>query len=344
MDAAAAAKTSAATHSAAPPATSGGEGGGGGDWKLPLPAAAQAAANAGMLAADTVALEKEKLGTGGQAQVFSGYVLREGDWVPTAHKFCASTKFSRADVLHEATVHARLKGQPSCALSELGMRGIVDVYGVYDPPEGGAVVMVFEKCTGGGLDKLLEYSPTVALSPDRRRRLVLQLAATIAHVHAHNVVHADLKTENIMLAADGSLRLIDVRERGLAAPCLSVLLTFHPTPPRHTPRSLGCTSARQAAPRRLKVVAAKAAAGRARVRAAPPRASGARPSSWRPKCMPRAGWAAPPLRAPAPRMCTRWALSSGASTAVSTPLMTSRRSISRARLQMASARAISMTS
>ena len=178
-----------------------------------------------MLAADTVALEKERLGAGGQAQVFAGYVLHEGAWVPTAHKFCASSKFSRADVLHEASVHARLKGQPSCALSDVGMRGIVDIFGTYDPPgEGGAVVMVFEKCTGGGLDKLLEFSPAVALSPGRRRRLVLQLAATIAHAHAHNVVHADLKTENIMLAADGSLRLIDVR--GKARGCFQ-----RPPPP-----------------------------------------------------------------------------------------------------------------
>ena len=168
-----------------------------------------------MLAADTVALIKEggeavSLGKGGQAPVFDGFVLRGHEWVPSAHKFCSPAKFSRADVLHEIAVHGRLKREASCPLSEVGKRGIVDVYGAYDPPEGGAVVMVFEKCTGG-LDKLLEYSPAVDIPMARRREMVLQLAATIAHIHAHNVVHADLKTENIMLAADGTLRLIDVR-------------------------------------------------------------------------------------------------------------------------------------
>ena len=174
-----------------------------------------------MLSTDNVALAKVGganvlLGKGGQAPVFDGFILEGGEWVPSAHKFCSAVKFSRGDVAHEVSVHQRLKREPSCSLSEVGMRGIVGVFGAYEPsgPEGGTVVMAFEKCTGGGLDKLLEYSPSVAIPLEQRRGMVRQLAAVLAHTHAHNVVHADLKTENVMLAADGSLRLIDVRASG----------------------------------------------------------------------------------------------------------------------------------
>lgn len=56
---------------------------------------------------------------------------------------------------------------------------------------------------------LREQLATGAMDNVALRRLSLELAGILAHVHALNVIHSDIKPENILLDREGHAHLID---------------------------------------------------------------------------------------------------------------------------------------
>jgi serine/threonine protein kinase len=67
--------------------------------------------------------------------------------------------------------------------------------------------MVMEYCSGGDLaDHLNKYG---SVSEEQARYYMLQICAALSHVHKNGWCHRDIKLENILIAADGSLRLAD---------------------------------------------------------------------------------------------------------------------------------------
>lgn len=76
-----------------------------------------------------------------------------------------------------------------------------------------SLVMVFEYCSGGDLHTLLQKQRASGRYLSQRRVLTLftQVAAGVRHLHAHSVVHRDLKSLNVVLApvdcADGGLNV-----------------------------------------------------------------------------------------------------------------------------------------
>jgi tRNA A-37 threonylcarbamoyl transferase component Bud32 len=72
--------------------------------------------------------------------------------------------------------------------------------------------LAIEFCDGQPLNQLLATSGR--LTERNVRRLVGQLAAALKHVHDRGVLHRDLKPANIMLAPDGTIKLLDF---GIAA-------------------------------------------------------------------------------------------------------------------------------
>ena len=44
-------------------------------------------------------------------------------------------------------------------------------------------------------------------------QIASQACGALAHMHEHKIVHRDLKPQNIMICNDGSLRIIDFRDR-----------------------------------------------------------------------------------------------------------------------------------
>ena len=54
------------------------------------------------------------------------------------------------------------------------------------------------------------------VATDRARQLLLQAASALVHLRHENIVHRDLKLDNLLIALDGSLRVADL---GLAKDC-----------------------------------------------------------------------------------------------------------------------------
>jgi serine/threonine protein kinase len=72
----------------------------------------------------------------------------------------------------------------------------------------GTYVMELELVAGSTLEELLEQGE--AFGEDEALAVVLQVAHALEALRAQGVVHRDLKPDNIMLAGDGTVKLIDL--------------------------------------------------------------------------------------------------------------------------------------
>lgn len=71
--------------------------------------------------------------------------------------------------------------------------------------------IAMEYFSEGDLRRLIQqsHSPAIQLPPDTAIAILIQVAAALAAVHKIGIVHRDMKPDNVMLRADGSLALSD---------------------------------------------------------------------------------------------------------------------------------------
>jgi eukaryotic-like serine/threonine-protein kinase len=94
------------------------------------------------------------------------------------------------------------EGQLLARLSHPNIAHLIDA-GVTD---GGQPFIVLEHVQGEPIDR---YGDTHALDTDARVRLLLQVLAAVEHAHSRLVLHRDLKPGNILVTADGCIKLLD---------------------------------------------------------------------------------------------------------------------------------------
>ena len=109
--------------------------------------------------------------------------------------FGAADDVTRARVVREAQLIGRLGDHPN----------IITVHDV-GKLDDGTPYLVMRAMTGGSLADLLARE---RLALARTIRLGREIASALAHAHEHDVVHRDVKPDNVWLAADGSAALGD---------------------------------------------------------------------------------------------------------------------------------------
>ena len=148
---------------------------------------------------------RSRLGHGGMGEVMLADDLLLGRAVAVKRSRTPETDVRQGRRLHrEATIAARF-----------AHRAIVRVFDIVR--EDDIDHMVLELVTGGTLHELVKQGP---LAPIEVVRVALELADALACVHAQGIVHLDVKSENVLMAADRQPKLTDF---GIARDEASVL-------------------------------------------------------------------------------------------------------------------------
>ena len=71
------------------------------------------------------------------------------------------------------------------------------------------VFLVMEFVAKESLQDLLEKQPAGRFSEAKVRRMMIQLVGAVAYLHSRNMVHRDLKLQNVLVNSDYNLKLID---------------------------------------------------------------------------------------------------------------------------------------
>jgi len=144
-----------------------------------------------------------RLGSGGMGTVFKAVDRYRCD-LPQASRIVA-IKF-----LHEAAGHpeivAKLRREFYCAQA-LSHPNIVKVYEL--DRDGDVEFFTMEFLDGELLSSVVEKLQPMPLSRPRAWAIIREVAAGLAHAHSRNVVHGDLKPQNIMITNSGETRILD---------------------------------------------------------------------------------------------------------------------------------------
>jgi non-specific serine/threonine protein kinase len=143
----------------------------------------------------------DMIGEGAMGQVFAGFDRRDARPV--------AVKRLRPEAVRDPEGVRRF-AREGALLRAAAHPNIVAVLAIVDEDDAPAIVM--ERVDGGTLQALLASAGALAM--ERVLALALDVADALSRAHRLGVVHRDVKPGNVLLAADGTPRLVDF---GLAA-------------------------------------------------------------------------------------------------------------------------------
>ena len=147
---------------------------------------------------------ESRLGSGGMGTVIKAMDRYRCDLTEdnrhVAIKFLHGETDSRPEVL------SNLRREFFCAQA-LSHRSIVKVYEL--DLDDDVAFFTMELLQGELLSSVLERSRPISISRSYAWEIIREIGDGLAHAHARNVVHGDLKPQNIMITNSGELRILD---------------------------------------------------------------------------------------------------------------------------------------
>jgi len=171
----------------------------------------------------------EALGAGAMGTVFRG-------WDPRLQRPVALKTIKLAGGLEEERRKDLLATltREAVTVARLNHPNVVAVYDLEDAPEAAFIAM--ELVDGMTLETLIGRRHK--LSPDEVIPLGMAIARGLAAAHAQGIVHRDVKPANVLLGADGSIKVSDFGIAGLLAASAEDADTIFGTPGYLPPESL----------------------------------------------------------------------------------------------------------
>lgn len=152
---------------------------------------------------------EEKIGAGGMAIVY-----RAKD---TLLNRTVAIKVLREQFVSDEGFIRRFRREAQSAAS-LSHHNIVSIYDVGKDGDSDYIVMEYVK--GFTLKEVIRSQAPV--SPERAIFIVRQIGEALAHAHANNIIHRDIKPQNILVTMDGRAKVTDF---GIARAASSASLT-----------------------------------------------------------------------------------------------------------------------
>jgi serine/threonine-protein kinase len=142
----------------------------------------------------------EKIGQGGMGRVYRARDRHLGRIV--------ALKFLAPELIGSEPAHARFLREAH-ALSAVSHPHIATIFDVADAA--GEPFLVLEYLSGGTLRTKMRRLSAEGhrLSPGQIAGYAIQIAEGLAHAHRNGIVHRDVKTSNILLDAQGNLKITD---------------------------------------------------------------------------------------------------------------------------------------
>jgi len=137
----------------------------------------------------------DELGRGGMGVVYRAQDVRTGATV--------AVKTLPPELAQVPDLLARFQREAQ-ALAALHHPNIVRLIETFE--DGGAHYLVMEYIDGTPLSRVMQEGP---LPPEQARAIILQVCAALEYAHARGIVHRDIKSTNIMLARDGTIKVMD---------------------------------------------------------------------------------------------------------------------------------------
>jgi serine/threonine protein kinase len=128
-------------------------------------------------------------------------------------------KILREKLSHDAMTLVRFQREASAA-SRLSHPNVVDIYDVGESD--GMHYIVMEFIRGRTLKQLIQQRG--ALSVSESIQIMTQLTSAIDHAHKHNIIHRDIKPQNVLVKDDGTVKITDF---GIAIANDAVQLTLN---------------------------------------------------------------------------------------------------------------------
>lgn len=128
-------------------------------------------------------------------------------------------KVLRAKLSEDPMTLVRFQREASAA-SRLSHPNVVDIYDVGE--YNGMHYIVMEYIRGRTLKQLVGLRG--ALSVEEAVHIMRQLTSAVAHAHEHNIIHRDIKPQNVLVKDDGTIKITDF---GIAVAGDAVQLTLN---------------------------------------------------------------------------------------------------------------------
>jgi serine/threonine protein kinase len=149
------------------------------------------------------------LGSGGMGTVFKAIDKHRGD-LPESKRYVAIKVLHRR-ISEHPEMFAALKREFYCAQS-VAHQNIVSVYDV--DRDGDIAFFSMELLEGEPLSAVIDRAGTVPLDPSYAWAIVREIGCGLTHAHSRNVVHGDLKPQNVMITERGEVRILDFGASG----------------------------------------------------------------------------------------------------------------------------------
>jgi len=142
----------------------------------------------------------KRIGYGSYSSVYKGTHIKSGEVVALKVIDLCNSQFKENNTAHELLMNEiRI-------LRSLYHENIIKCYTVIEDKDKDCIVLVLEYCDNGDLENFLNKRP---LKEKHAQKLMKMLASGIKYLNSKNILHRDLKPQNILVTQDGILKITD---------------------------------------------------------------------------------------------------------------------------------------